>query len=112
LSIVVSNLERPGDLDLHGWTGVHRQAQPASVAIIHGGDAGYLDLKFQVVAVDYAPPGAQSTVNYSNSAMRGTQTTNSGSYNNNVTVSVSGDVGTNLFGFVGVCDKPCLQSGN
>lgn len=73
---------------------------PSQATIIHAGDTAYLDMKWQVVAVDYAPPGAQSTVSYGTSAMRGTATNNSSTFSTSTTLTVSGDLGANVFGIV------------
>ncbi len=51
--------------------------------------SGNVKLKYQVLGVDYAPPGAKSTVNYGGSTMRGTSTSNSSTWTNNTSVSVS-----------------------
>ncbi len=61
-------------------------------------ELGYLNLKFQVLAVDYAPPGSRSNVSYSGSTLRGTSVGSGSSYNNTVSISISGDAGVNLFG--------------
>lgn len=83
-----------------GGPAFYGHPQPAHATIVHGGDVGYLNMKFQVMAVDYAPPGAQSSVNYGMSAMRGTATNNSKTFSSSVTVTVTGDVGVNFFGIV------------
>lgn len=46
-------------------------------------------VKYQILGVDYAPPGAQSYVNYTTNNTRGTSTSNSSTYANTVSVSVS-----------------------
>jgi hypothetical protein len=51
--------------------------------------SGALKLKYQVLGVDYAPPGAKSTVNYSGTTMQGTSTSNSFTWNNKTTVTVT-----------------------
>ena len=51
--------------------------------------SGALKLKYQVLGVDYAPPGAKSTVNYSGSTMQGTSTSNSFTWNNKTTLTVT-----------------------
>lgn len=53
--------------------------------------SGAAKLKYQVLGVDYAPPGAKSSVNYSGSTMQGTSTSNSFTWNNttNITVTTS-----------------------
>lgn len=73
---------------------------PAQATIVHGGDTAYLDMKWQVLAVDYAPPGQQSTVSYGTSAMRGTATSNASTFNSTTTLTVTGDLGVNFFGIV------------
>lgn len=51
--------------------------------------SGNVKLKYQVLGVDYAPPGMKSSVNYGGSTMRGTSTTNSSTWTNNTSLSVS-----------------------
>jgi hypothetical protein len=50
---------------------------------------GSVLLKYQVMGVDYAPPGAKSTVTYSASFMRGGSTSITNSFTNNTSVTVS-----------------------
>jgi hypothetical protein len=71
------------------------------VSVTHGAPAlGYLDLKFQVVGVDYAPPGASSFVEYTNASVRGTAASNSQSFTNTTTVTDTGDIGVDIFSLV------------
>ena len=46
-------------------------------------------VKYQILGVDYAPPGAQSYVNYTTSNSRGASTSNSSTYANTVSVTVN-----------------------
>lgn len=77
------------------------QSGTVQVNITHGAPPlGYLDLKYVIVAVDYAPPGSRSSVTYSNSQVRGTASTDEHSYKTDVDVTDTGDVGVNIFGIV------------
>jgi hypothetical protein len=51
--------------------------------------SGALKLKYQVLGVDYAPPGAKSSVNYSGTTMQGTSTSNSFTWNNKTSLTVT-----------------------
>jgi hypothetical protein len=51
--------------------------------------SGAVKLKYQVLGVDYAPPGVKSSVNYSGSSMQGTSTSNSFTWNNKTTLTVT-----------------------
>lgn len=84
----------------HCGPAFYNKPSPSQATIIHAGDTGYFDMKWQVLAVDYAPPGAQSTVSYGGSQMRGTATSNSSTFSSNTTLTVSGDLGVNFFGIV------------
>ncbi|MHB8302400.1 MAG: hypothetical protein ACYDC6_06110 [Acidobacteriaceae bacterium] len=59
---------------------------------------GYINPKYVVVGVIYAPPGTQSYVKYTDTASVGNTTTNSSSFQNNVgfRVSVSGSLGGSI----------------
>lgn len=59
---------------------------------------GYLDLKYQIVGVDYAPPGSKSIVSYQNNTVRGTAATNSHSYKTDTKITDTADIGISLFG--------------
>jgi hypothetical protein len=59
---------------------------------------GHLNVKFQIMGVDYAPPGARSTVNYGSSAMQGTSTTNSQTWVSSATESVTFTLGLDFLG--------------
>lgn len=63
--------------------------------------SGFVALKYQIVGVDFAPPGAKSYVNYGASAMRGTGSTNSESWSNTVSLSIAQGIGADLFGVSG-----------
>ena len=65
----------------------YSQANPA-VTITHVAAVADLNVKFKTLGVDYAPPGAKSTVNYTNSTMRGSSTSDSQTYTSATTVAV------------------------
>jgi hypothetical protein len=57
-----------------------------------GGDApviGFINPKYIIAGVTYAPPGAQSNVTYTNSALVGTTSSLGSSFNNQTSVSVT-----------------------
>jgi hypothetical protein len=62
--------------------------------------AGVAKLKYTILGIDYAPPGAKSTVSYADSNVRGTSITTSKSFTNAASVSTSGDGNFNLFGIL------------
>jgi len=64
------------------------------------GVAGTASLKYVVLGIDYAPPGAKSTVSYAGSSVRGTSISTTQSFTNTSSVSTSGDGGFNLFGII------------
>lgn len=64
------------------------------------GVAGTASLKYEVLGIDYAPPGAKSTVNYAGSSLRGTSISTAQSFTNASSISTSGDAGFDLFGIV------------
>ena len=51
--------------------------------------SGAVKLKYQILGVDYAPPGAKSSVNYAGSTMRGTSTSNSSTWTDSTSLSVT-----------------------
>jgi hypothetical protein len=59
------------------------------------GIMGFINPKYVIVGVTYAPPGPSSNVTYSNSTFVGNTTTTTGSFtnDNNLTISVSKDIG-------------------
>lgn len=59
---------------------------------------GYLDLKYQIVGIDYAPPGAKSSVTYGQNTVRGTATTSSSSYKTDVQVTGTGGINNGIKG--------------
>jgi hypothetical protein len=74
----------------------------STLTVVHGGgDSGYLRPKYQVVSVTYAPPGAKSTVQYSNGFLSGTSTSNTATYLSSVNDKVTLSTGFNLFGILG-----------
>ena len=62
---------------------------------------GFAKLKYQILGVDYAPPGSKSNVNYGGSMMRGTSHSDSSTWNNNLSTSIGVSVKT---GFLGIVD--------
>jgi hypothetical protein len=62
---------------------------PVQTTITHAAQIVDLNLRYEVLGVDYAPPGAKSTVNYGNSAMRGTSTSNMASFTNGTMIKAS-----------------------
>lgn len=83
------------------WTGTSwgMSSGTAQVSITHlAPPIGYLDLKYVIVGVDYAPPGSKSTVSYGNNTIRGTGATDTHSYKTDVSLTNTGDIGANLFG--------------
>lgn len=60
----------------------------------NGGTTGYINPKYVIVGVTYAPPGSSSNVTYSNSTLVGNTTTTTDTFQSdlNYTVSVSGDI--------------------
>lgn len=64
--------------------------------------SGYLLPKYQVVGIDFAPPGANSNVNYGKSTMRGTSTSISSSWGSNRSVTASISSSATLFGILKV----------
>jgi hypothetical protein len=61
----------------------------APCIFVHGGQGADLNLKFQILGVDYAPPGSKSSTNYNNSTLRGSSTSNSGTWTSGTSNSVS-----------------------
>ena len=72
-----------------------------ALTLTHGAAVADLNVKFKILGVDYAPPGAKSTVNYSNSTMRGSSTSDSATYTSAVTVGVKVKEGASIIGLVG-----------
>jgi hypothetical protein len=74
-------------------------------ASVVSGVTGFVNPKYVVVGVTYAPPGPSSNVTYTNSTFVGTTTTTTSSFTNDlgVTVSVSGGIGVwTILGGAGV----------
>jgi hypothetical protein len=61
--------------------------------------AGQIYPKYQVLTVDYAPPGAKSAVGYNSGYVHGTSQTNASSFSNQETLTVT--LGFTLFDIVG-----------
>jgi hypothetical protein len=80
---------------------VGQASNPVSVTITHGAQVADLNVKFKILGVDYAPPGAKSTVSYTNSTMRGSSTSDSQTYTSSVTVGVKVKEGASILGLVG-----------
>src|SRR5579863_2495367 len=60
------------------------------------GTAGFITPKYVVMGVTYAPPGASSNVQYTNTTSVGNTTTISNSFNNNVGFSVTDTMGGSI----------------
>jgi hypothetical protein len=60
--------------------------------------SGYIRPKYQVVGVYYAPPGAKSTVTYSNGFLSGTKAMVTNSFGESISVAVTAQAGLNIFG--------------
>ncbi len=63
--------------------------------------SGAIDPKYVILAITYAPPGAKSTVDYTNSTDYGTTTSISNIFNNNTKLTTSIGGGVNIFGTAG-----------
>jgi len=61
-------------------------------------DSGFVEPKYVVLTVTYAPPGSASSVTYSNSTILGTSSIISNSFTNDVKVTSSINTGFDLFG--------------
>jgi hypothetical protein len=63
-------------------------------ATVATGATGFVNPKYVVVGVTYAPPGPSSSVTYTDSTLVGNTTTTTGSFQNdlNVTISVTDDI--------------------
>jgi hypothetical protein len=70
----------------------------APCVIAHGGQGVDLNLKFQILGVDYAPPGSKSFTNYGNSTVRGTSTMDAGTFTTSTGYSASLMAGLNFLG--------------
>ena len=66
------------------------------VTFTHGAAVADLNVKFKILGVDYAPPGAKSTVNYTGSTMRGSSTSDSQTYTSATTLAVKITAGLNF----------------
>lgn len=62
---------------------------------------GVIHLKYKILGVDYAPPGAHSNVTYNANMLRGSSTDTSQAYKNDVSVSTSVGGGGSFFGIFG-----------
>jgi hypothetical protein len=74
------------------------KATSAPSIFVHGGQGADLNLKFQILGVDYAPPGSKSSTNYNNSTLRGASTSNAGTWTSGTSNSVSLTTGLNFVG--------------
>jgi hypothetical protein len=79
---------------------VFNKANPAPTVISHGGQGADLGIKFQILGVDYAPPGQHSSVNYNGSTMQGTSTTSANTWSSNIGYTVTLESGAGLFGLL------------
>jgi hypothetical protein len=61
--------------------------------------SGWINPKYKIVGVMYAPPGASSTVSYGNNTVVGATTSFSSSFSTQVGESVSITTGVSIFGF-------------
>ncbi len=61
--------------------------------------AGYVNPKFRIVGVMYAPPGSKSTVTYADNNVVGASTSFSTSFSNGTSNSISVAAGGGIFGF-------------
>lgn len=83
----------------------HLQATGATGTATLEGVTGFVNPKYVVVGVTYAPPGPGSNVTYTNSTLVGTTTATTSSFQNDlgVSVSVSGGIGVwTIIGGAGV----------
>lgn len=64
-------------------------------------ESGFVEPKYVVLTVTYAPPGSASSVMYSNSTMLGTSSMISSSFTNGVNVTASITTGFSFFGLFG-----------
>ena len=71
----------------------------ANCLITYGPElTAHLKVKFQILGVDYAPPGAQSCVNYGNSSMQGSSTSNTETWATSIVETVALTTGVNIPG--------------
>ena len=62
------------------FIGVNGSTQSAQCTLVHTGDWGFMRPKYEVVGLVYAPPGAKSTVTYTNGFQSGTSTMTTNTY--------------------------------
>lgn len=74
---------------------------PTSGILTGGGEQGYLNPKYVVVGVIYAPPGSKSSVNYTKSTLVSNTSSISQTFSNSVTKSISVTTPGGIFGFLG-----------
>src|ERR1700722_10383028 len=70
-----------------------------AMTITHLSNAGWIEPKWQVVGITYAPPGSKSTATYTSGFLSGTATSNTRTFKNTESVSDKITGGFNLFGF-------------
>lgn len=106
-----------GNLGFTGWSTDYQyylQASGATGSITAVG--GYINPKFLVLGVTYAPPGANSFVDYTKSTEVGTETTVKSSfgstYSQSISVSVSGGIGGWLNGSVSSTASTAYSQGS
>lgn len=73
-------------------------AQTAYCTIAHSGQSGWIRPKYEVVGLVYAPPGAKSSVNYTNGFQSGTGTSTMNTYSSSYTEKVTVSVGVGIKG--------------
>jgi hypothetical protein len=85
---------RYGTLDAFSTDGQYYLQARGSTGSTSGSNVGFINPKYIVVGVTYAPPGPTSSVTYTNSILVGTTTTTTSSFQNDLSISVSvtGDV--------------------
>ena len=69
-----------------GWNGSGYSWNNQTTSGVTPGEA---DVKYQIMGVDYAPPGVSSTVSYGSSSLLGTSTSNTSSFKVDVSETVS-----------------------
>jgi hypothetical protein len=79
---------------------IFEKANPAPTFIAHGGQGVDIGPKYQILGVDYAPPGQHSTVSYNNSAMQGTSTSTVNTWTNTTGFTATLESGASLAGIL------------
>ncbi len=79
---------------------IFEKTNPASTFIAHGGQGVDIGPKYQIVGVDYAPPGQHSTVSYNNSAMQGASTSTANTWSSTTGYTATLQSGASLAGIL------------